>query len=382
MAKIKQIFLFILLIHYFEANSQNLKLGSEQTHKYLPLIEDKKVGIVANQTSIIGGTHIIDSLLSLRINISKIFTPEHGFRGDVDAGQYVKNEIDIKTGISIISLYGKNKKPQNLDISKLDVMIFDIQDVGVRFYTYISTLHYVMEALAENNIPLIILDRPNPNSHYIDGPILNMNFQSFVGMHPVPIVYGMTIGEYANMINEEGWLKNKIRCDLIVIKMQNYSHQISYQLPIKPSPNLPNSRAVNLYPSLCLFEGTTISVGRGTDFPFQHFGAPYLKSNYSFIPQNNSGSKNPKYKNILCSGIDLRYQDNYMTELNLQWLINTYHESEQKENFFNSFFDKLAGTDNLRKQIIDGKGDQEIKESWQQELFEFKKLRKKYLLYK
>jgi len=372
----------IFFIHYFDANSQNLRLGAEEMNKYLHLIQGKNIGIVANQTSMIGNIHLVDTLIKLNVNIKSIFTPEHGFRGKADAGEYVENQIDKETGIPIISLYGKNKKPEYKNIKKLDIVIFDIQDVGARFYTYISTLHYVMEALAENNITLILLDRPNPNAHYIDGPILDTNYQSFVGMHPVPIVHGMTIGEYAKMINGEKWLKNQVTCELIVINMDNYSRKNPYQLPIKPSPNLPNSRAINLYPSLCLFEGTTISVGRGTDYPFQHFGAPYLKSNYTFKPQSNNGSKKPKYQDILCAGIDLRYQDNYITELNLKWLINTYHESEQKESFFNNFFDKLAGTDNLRKQIIAGKTEKEIKLSWQKDLSKFKKIRQQYLLYK
>jgi uncharacterized protein YbbC (DUF1343 family) len=276
-------------------------------------------------------------------------------------------------------LYGKNKKPSDDDLKDIDIILFDIQDVGVRFYTYISTLHYVMEAAAENNIPLILLDRPNPNGHYIDGPVRGNNYESFVGMHPVPIVYGMTIGEYAKMINGEKWISKK--CDLKIIKIIGYSHESHYDLPIKPSPNLPNSRSINLYPSLCLFEGTNVSVGRGTEFPFQHFGAPYIKSNYSFIPKSGQGSKYPKHKNKKCFGTDLRFQENYLDKINLFWLINCYKESPAKEDFFNNFFDKLAGNNKLRNQIITGKDVGEIIKSWQDDLSKFKKIRKKYLLY-
>ena len=270
-------------------------------------------------------------------------------------------------------------KPSSEDLQDIDIILFDIQDVGARFYTYISTLHYVMEAAAENNIQLIVLDRPNPNGHYIDGPIREKKYESFVGMHSVPIVYGMTIGEYAKMINGEKWISQK--CDLKIIKIIGYNHDSHYDLPIKPSPNLPNSRSINLYPSLCLFEGTNISVGRGTKFPFQHFGAPYIQSNYSFVPKSGKGSKYPKHENIICYGTDLRFQENYLDQLNLVWLINCYKESSEKKNFFNNFFDKLAGNDKLRKQIISGKSIDEIRKSWQNDLVKFKKIRNKYLLY-
>lgn len=378
MAKIKQIFLFCMVFH-LTTHAQKLQVGADRIDSYLHLIKGKKVAVIGNQTSYINDIHLVDSLLSLNINIIKIFSPEHGFRGEVDAGSSIDDEIDKKTNLPIISLYGKNKKPTVQQLKEIDVLIFDIQDVGARFYTYLSTLHYIMEAAGENNIPVILLDRPNPNIAYIDGPVLEKNFSSFVGLHPVPILYGMTIGEYAKMINGENWIK--IKCDLQVIGLKNYNRNTTYNLPIKPSPNLPNSKSINLYPSLCLFEGTDISIGRGTEYPFQQFGSPYLQSEYFFIPIANYGSKNPKHKNKKCYGVDLRFQDNYLVNLNLKWLINCYQESYKKESFFNSFFDKLAGTDKLRLQIIAGETEKEIKQSWRKKLEEFKVLRKKYLIY-
>ena len=378
MAKIKQIFLLFNLLLSVLSYSQ-IKVAAERTKAYLPLLEDNKIAIVGNQTSMIKNTHLVDSLISLEVDVIKVFSPEHGFRGKADAGAKIEDGIDVKTGIPIISLYGKNKKPSSKQLENIDVLLFDIQDVGARFYTYISTLHYVMEAAGEHNIKVIILDRPNPNGHYIDGPIREDGFESFVGMHPIPIVHGMTIGEYAKMINAENWISNK--CNLTVIEMENYNHDMHYNLPIKPSPNLPNSKSINLYPSLCLFEGTNISIGRGTDYPFQHFGAPYLESNYSFTPKSGEGSKYPKHKNIECFGTDLRFQDNYLTDINLNWIINSYNNCPYKQKFFTNFFDKLAGTDKLRLQIIDGKTEKEIKGSWIEGLDEFKLTRKKYLLY-
>ena len=378
-AKIKQIICISLVLFTFSVKAQNIVLGAERTDIYLPLLKNKKVGVVGNQTSMIANTHLVDSLLSLGIDVVKVFSPEHGFRGKADAGAIIEDGIDSKTGIPIISLYGNNKKPRKEQLKGIDILVFDIQDVGVRFYTYISTLHYVMEAAAENNIKVIVLDRPNPNGHYVDGPILDTNFKSFVGMHPVPIVHGMTIGEYAKMINGENWITT--RCELIVIEMENYTYNTNYDLPIKPSPNLPNARAVNLYPSLCLFEGTNISVGRGTNYPFQHFGAPYLKSNYSFMPKSGEGSKYPKHEDIVCFGTDLRFQEDYLTALNLNWIIETYKQCSEKEEFFNNFFDKLAGTDKLKKQIIAGMTAKEIKASWEEGLSIFKKLRENYLIY-
>tara|TARA_X000000368_G_C23054050_1_gene722965 strand:+ start:1710 stop:2855 length:1146 start_codon:yes stop_codon:yes gene_type:complete len=381
MAKITQIFLLISCCLLFSCKKEtNLILGADNIKSYLPLIKGKKIAVIGNQTSMIANTHLVDSLLNLDIDIVKVFSPEHGFRGNADAGEKVENGIDLKTGLPIISLYGKNKKPSPEQLNGIDILLFDIQDVGARFYTYISTLHYVMEAATENNIKVVLLDRPNPNGHYVDGPILDTTFRSFVGMHPIPIVYGMTIGEYAKMINGENWISGK--CDLTIIEMKNYTHDLNYNLPIKPSPNLPNTKSINLYPSLCLFEGTTISVGRGTDYPFQQFGSPYLKSNYSFTPKSGSGSRYPKHKDKQCFGTDLRLQDNYLTSINLNWIIDTYNKSPDKEKFFNSFFDKLAGTDKLRLQIIKGNTSKEIKKSWSESLSNFKKLKENYLIYK
>lgn len=363
-----------------------LEVGANRTSIYFPLLQDKKIGVVANQTSVIfkndkSYTHLVDSLFSLNISVKKVFAPEHGFRGDADAGELIKDGIDVKTGIPIISLYGENKKPTNEQLLGIDIVVFDIQDVGVRFYTYISTLHYVMEACAENNIPLIVLDRPNPNAHYIDGPVLDMKHQSFVGMHPIPVVYGMTIGEYAIMINGENWLKNQITCDLIVVPISNYSHEIPYSLSIKPSPNLPNYQSINLYPSLCFFEGTNVSVGRGTDMQFQIYGSPFLAMNsFSFTPQPNYGAKSPPHQGVECYGEDLRFYPK-LNELNLTWLRDAYSLSLDSNVFFNDFFKKLAGNDELQQQIEQGVSIEEIKESWEKDLKSFKKIRKKYLLY-
>ena len=379
MAKIKQIIFIILLTYNYSINAQQIIVGAERTKLYIPLLKNKSVALVGNQTSTIKNTHLVDSLINLNIDIKKIFCPEHGFRGKADAGEKIQNSIDVKTGIPIVSLYGKMKKPTKKQLDGINLMIFDIQDVGVRFYTYISTLNYIMEACANANIKLIILDRPNPNAHYIDGPVLEKEFTSFVGMHPVPIVYGMTIGEYAKMINGERWIEKP--CDLTVIKMKNYNHNKGYSLPVKPSPNLPNTKSINLYPSLCLFEGTNISVGRGTEYPFQQYGAPYLEESYSFIPKSREGSKYPKYENIECFGNDLRFNDQYLTSINLDWIIDCYNRCPKQEKFFNDFFDKLAGTKKLRKQIINGESTTKIKDSWRSDIEKFKLIREKYLLY-
>ena len=379
MAKIKQIIFIFILLYNFSIYGENLIVGAERTQLYLPLLENKNVAIVGNHTSLIKQTHLVDSLLKHNINIVKVFSPEHGFRGKRDAGEKINNEIDKKTGIGIISLYGKNKKPKKSQLKNIDIIIFDIQDVGARFYTYISTMHYVLEAASEENKKVIILDRPNPNGHYIDGPILENNYKSFVGMHKVPIVHGMTIGEYATMIVGEKWIKEK--CDLTIIKMVNYNRKIAYKLSVKPSPNLPNSKSINLYPSLCLFEGTNVSIGRGTEKPFQHFGSPQLiHYSYSFIPKSGPGSKHPKHENKTCYGVNLE-NHSFLSNINLDWLIEAYNQTINKENFFNSFFDKLAGTEKLRKQIISGKNTNEIKETWKVGLNQFKKIRRKYLLY-
>ena len=363
-----------------------IKVGAEQTSQYLELLKNKKVGVVANHTSMINNTHLVDSLLTLKINVLKVFSPEHGFRGKADAGEKVSSDIDSKTGLAIVSLYGKNKKPTKEQITDLDVLVFDIQDVGARFYTYISTMHYIMEAAAENDKKVIVLDRPNPNGHYVDGPILEAAFTSFVGMHQVPIVHGMTVGEYAKMINGEGWLAGSKKCNLTVIKTINYTHKSFYELPIKPSPNLPNMASVYLYPSLCLFEGTTISVGRGTDKPFQVLGHPFMKSEkYSFTPKPTEGAKKPKLNGKKCNGYDLSslgksYIKN-KPSLNLFWLIDIYNHYPQKDEFFIKSFNRLAGTDKLQQQIKDGLSEQEIYNSWQEGLTQFKQIRKKYLLY-
>jgi uncharacterized protein YbbC (DUF1343 family) len=325
----------------------------------------------------------VDSLLKSKVKVTKVFSPEHGFRGKADAGEKISNEKDSKTGLPIISLYGNHRKPTSQDLENIDQMVFDIQDVGVRFYTYISTLHYVMEACAENDIPLLILDRPNPNGHYIDGPILDKKFKSFVGMHPVPIVHGMTIGEYAKMINGEKWLKNGLQCELKVIKVKNYSKEKPYSLPIKPSPNLPNDRAINLYPSLCFFEGTPVNAGRGTEHQFQIFGSPELDKNYfpfDYIPKPNAGAKHPKNEGKTCFGRDLS-REKLLDKIKLKWLIEAYNHTEKKAGFFTSYFNKLAGTDKLQQQIKAGKTAEEIHESWKPGLVDYKKMREKYLMY-
>lgn len=379
-------------------NENNIIVGANRTKDYLPLLKGKRVGIVGNQSSVIfkddqhtTNTHLVDSLLKLQINIVAVFSPEHGFRGTADAGELVKDGIDDKTGLPIISLYGDNKKPKlEKDSSKsdgaVDIVIFDLQDVGARFYTYISTLHYVMEACAEADIPLLILDRPNPNAHYVDGPVLEEAHKSYVGMHPIPVVHGMTIGEYAQMINGEAWLKNEVQCDLKIIPVKNYTHQTPYALPIKPSPNLPNATSINLYPSLCFFEGTNVSMGRGTSKQFQVVGSPYfeLKSHhYTFTPQPNEGAKYPKHQNKVCSGYDLSQQQP-LQALNLSWLIEFYKANKEhapKESFFTDFFTLLAGTKTLQQQIEAGLSETEIKASWQKDLLDFKTLQKPYLIY-
>jgi len=361
--------------------------GANQIELYKSVIEGKSVAVVANQTSMIESTHLVDTLLSLGINIKVIFAPEHGFRNLADAGDTIKNGKDIETGIPIISLYGSHLKPAARDLAEIDVVIFDIQDVGTRFYTYISTLHYLLESCAENHIKCLVLDRPNPNGFYFDGNILDTAYSSFVGLDPVPVVHGMTIGEYAKMLNGEGWLKNGIRCDLIVIKCKNYTHKSLYELPIKPSPNLPNQTSIYLYPSLCFFEGTVISLGRGTLFPFQVFGSPDLPDRgFSFIPHSVPGAKNPPLLGIRCFGTDLRDAlKNKLVpepELNLDWLISAYQDFPKKDKFFNSYFDVLAGGLVLREQIQKGMTSEQIKATWKEGLAKFSKIREKYLLYK
>ncbi|WP_029038517.1 exo-beta-N-acetylmuramidase NamZ family protein [Salinimicrobium xinjiangense] len=367
--------------------TDNLRLGAERTDYFISFLEGKKVGLVGNQTSIIpteaGHIHLVDTLLSLNVDLQKVFAPEHGFRGTADAGEAVEDGKDPRTGLPVISLYGNNKKPTAAQLKDLDILIFDLQDVGARFYTYISTLHYVMEAAAENGIKVLVFDRPNPNAHYIDGPILEPQHQSFVGMHPVPVVHGLTIGEYAKMINGEKWLKNGIQADLEVIEMENYNREIQYELPVKPSPNLPNSQSINLYPSLCFFEGTNVNAGRGTNKQFQVFGSPFLpgeKFDYSYVPQSNEGAKNPKHLGKTCYGRDLSEHE-HLDQLNLEWLIEAYNNTSQKGEFFNTFFTNLAGTKKLQQQIESGQSAKEIRSTWKEGLQEFEGVRNKYILY-
>ncbi len=374
--------------------SETLILGANKTEDYLPFLRNKKIAVVGNQSSLILSnseekgtptyTHLVDSLVSLKLDVLKVFAPEHGFRGTADAGEAIKDGKDVKTGLPIISLYGDNKKPKKEQLKDIEVIVFDLQDVGARFYTYISSLHYVMEACAENNIQLILLDRPNPNGHYVDGPTLKPEHSSFVGMHPIPVVHGLTMGEYALMINGENWLKNGVQCKLQVIKMDNYNHDLKYELPVKPSPNLPNSKAINLYPSLCFFEGTNAKVGRGTNKQFQVYGSPFLnKKDYSYLysPESLEGAKNPKHLGEVCYGEDLK-ETPLLNEINLNWLINAYENTASQKDFFNSFFTKLAGGIELQQQIEAGLSEEQIKKSWLPGLEEFKTKRKAYLLYK
>jgi uncharacterized protein YbbC (DUF1343 family) len=362
--------------------------GAERTEVYLPMINGKKIAVAANQTSMTGSAHLVDSLVSCGIDIVRIFSPEHGFRGNEDDGALVKDGIDQKTGIQIRSLYQESKKPDKSDLEDIDIVIFDIQDVGTRFYTFISTLHYIMEACAENGKSLIVLDRPNPHGFYIDGPVLKPEYRSFVGMHEVPLVYGMTIGEYAMMINGEGWLSGGLKCNLTVIPCANYDHLSKYDLPVRPSPNLPTMNGVYLYPSLAFFEGTVLSVGRGTDFPFEVFGHPDLTGcSFTFTPESRPGAEtNPVLKGQECKGVDLRYLRDPGHErparIDLQWLMFAYSHFPDTGEFFNDYFEKLAGNDILRKQIIMGLTEDEIRESWKEDLEKFKTVREKYLLYK
>jgi len=363
-------------------------VAANQTEKYIPLLRGKSVGVVANQTSVIfkkeGHTHLVDSLLHLDVAIKKVFAPEHGFRGQADAGEKVKDGVDTKTGLPLISLYGKNRKPNKAQLQDLDIIIFDIQDVGVRFYTYIATLQLVMEACAENNIPILVLDRPNPNAHYVDGPTMEAEHTGFLGMTEIPLVYGMTIGEYANMINEEGWLAGKKKTDLTVIPLDNWNRDLDYHLPIRPSPNLPSDVAINLYPSLGLFEGTNINAGRGTEFQFQRYGASFLDSTqYSFryTPQPNFGSKTPKEKGKISFGKDLS-EIPRKSEVSLVWLLDAYKNAVDNSLVFNmSGFTKHAGTKKLQEQIEAGLSEQEIKSTWLADLEKFKRIRAKYLMY-
>lgn len=368
-----------------------LRTGAECMERYLPFLEGKRVAVCGNQTSVVGKTHLVDTLLSRNVNIVKLFCPEHGFRGQAEAGATIASGKDPLTGLPVVSLYGKNKKPTAEQLQNVDIVLFDLQDVGCRFYTYISTLHYVMEAAAENGVNVIVLDRPNPNGFYVDGPVLDPQYKSFVGMHPVPVVYGMTIGEYARMINGEKWLSNGVQCDLTVILLEGYTHETRYVLPVAPSPNLQTVEAVYLYPSLCFFEGTNVSVGRGTDHPFEMYGAPGMRAgDYRFTPHAIPGvSENPPFKDVECAGFLLSEIASYEFyklvpgELDLSYLMTAYQNCPDKASFFlkNNFFDKLAGTAQLRKQIVEGATDEEIRASWQPGLDAFKAVRAKYLLY-
>ena len=391
------ILLFVVVVLCFTNKSESqiqvhrnpgpIVLGAQQTERYLPILKNKNIGIVANQTSVIfkpeGYTHLIDTLLSLNIIIKKAFAPEHGFRGRADAGEYVKDGVDAGSGIPIVSLYGSNKIPNAAILSDLDVVIFDVQDVGARFYTFLSTLHYMMETCANLGITVLILDRPNPNGHYVDGPTLDLKYTSFVGVHPVPVVHGMTVGEYAQMINGEGWIKEGVKCELKVISIQNYTHSTIYQPPINPSPNLPNSKAINLYPSLCFFEGTNMSMGRGTANQFQIIGSPFLKGdlyNYEFIPKPNIGAKYPIHEGDICKGLNLQNEPR-LNYIELKWLIDAYQNSSNKIVFFNPFFTKLAGQELLQKKIENGWNAQQIRASWKDDIEKYKRLREPYLLY-
>jgi uncharacterized protein YbbC (DUF1343 family) len=382
----KNTFLFWLVLSLYSLpNKAQIITGAEDTEGYLFELKGKKIGVVAHQSSLIFTSykqkHLVDLLLENQIDIKSVFAPEHGFRGIADAGEKIDDDKDPLTHLPIYSLYGKNRKPSQEQLKGIELMVFDLQDVGVRFFTYLSTLHYVMEACAEQNIPVIVLDRPNPNSHYIDGPVLNHENSSFVGMHPVPIVYGMTIGEYAKMINGEGWLSNGISCDLKVILIQNYTHKTPYELIIRPSPNLPNAQAIALYPSLCLLEQTVISIGRGTNKQFQIYGHPsFPKNQFSFTPKPNFGAKNPKQNGTLCYGVDLT-KTKKPDRVELKWLIDAYTNFPEKNGFFLKGFNRISGVNDLKMQIKQQISESEIRKTWSQDLEKFKKIRAKYLIY-
>lgn len=391
--KIKDLLLVVLIYFgFYQLNfAQNIdkecfKTGADRPELYLPLLKNKTIAVVTNQTGLLKDkTFLVDFLVKNNINIKTIFAPEHGFRGDADAGEHVKNGIDKKTGISIISLYGDNKKPKPDQLKGIDLVLFDIQDVGVRFYTYISTLTYVMEAAAENKVEVMVLDRPNPQDGFIDGPVLKNPWKSFIGMHEVPVIYGLTIGEYGKMVNGEKWLKNGIQAKYSIIPMQNYHKKLRYGVSDKPSPNLPNDTAINLYPSLCFFEGTQVSVGRGTDLPFQIYGSPWTKNlQYQFTPKPNFGAKDPFLNGKLCYGENLSDKNLDLRKLDISWLVKAYKNYKNPgQDFFlkNLFFDKLAGSDELRKQLIAGKSSEEIKDSWKKDLENFQNIRSKYIIY-
>jgi uncharacterized protein YbbC (DUF1343 family) len=396
----KKLFVFLLIIAQWNCTNakqqqtravsdkpiakSTIGIGAEQLDEYLPLLANKNVGLVVNHTTMVGETHLVDLLLKKGVKIKSIFAPEHGFRGLASAGEKIKDEKDPQTGLPLVSLYGKNRKPTPEQLAGLDVVIFDIQDVGVRYYTYLGTLHYVMEACAENNKQVIVFDRPNPNGHYVDGPVLDMKFTSFVGMHPVPVVHGMTVGEYAQMINGEKWLKDGKKCDLKVIKCKDYTHDTPFVAPIKTSPNLPNGQSVLLYPSICIFEGTIISLGRGTDTQFQVIGGPDFKyGDYQFTPEDKPGAVNPPNEGKLCYGYDLRNVDAKDLKFSYKYWIDFYNKAPDKKAFYlpTMFIDKLSGSDQIRKMIAEGKTEEQIKAWYKPELDKYKEMRKKYLLY-
>lgn len=382
--KIYNLCLVIYLMCFLSNKSICQTSALSQISDYIEIINKKKIAVVVNQSSLIDKTHIVDSLLSLNIDIKYIFTPEHGLNGNYDAGEEVKNSL--YKNIPVISLYGNNKHIDDAFFEFFEIVLFDLQDVGVRFYTYISTLHYVMESCAKNKTKLVVLDRPNPHLQYIDGPVLNMNYKSFVGMHPVPVVYGMTIGEYSKMINGQKWLSSGLTCDLFVIKIKNYKRSDIMEYNVPPSPNLRNLNSILLYPSLCFFEGTIISVGRGTNSPFQIYGAPFFNTNFNFKPSPKYGSKYPKYNGQLCFGYNLsNYSESkaFVDRIDLNFLINAFRQTpvEEQKVFFNSFFDKLAGNGDLKKKIIEGWYEDEIRKSWESDLKKFRLIRKKYLMY-
>jgi len=387
---IASLFLFISLFGYanpiLEAGKSGKEIvtGADNLKVYLPLLKNKKVGIVTNQTGILTNKkHLVDFLIEKKIKIKTIFAPEHGFRGTADAGEHVSDDIDKKTGLPIVSLFGKNQKPKPEQLEGIDIMVFDLQDVGTRLYTYVSTMHRIMEACAENNIPLIVLDRPNPNITIVDGPVLDIAFKSGIGMHPTPLLHGMTLGEQAKMINGEKWLKDGIQCKLTVIPCLNYDRSKSYSLPVRPSPNLPNDQSINLYVSLCLFEGTNVSMGRGTEKQFQIYGSPYLpKSDFTFTPKPNFGDKAPLYNGLECNGEDLSAISR-INRLEIKWLIKAYQTTEDKSKFFDKRkFSIRAGNEKLQQQIEAGLSEEEIRNSWKEDLENFKKMRQKYLIYK
>lgn len=377
--------LLLLLPLACSAQVDRVVVGAECMDEYLPLLEGRRVGIVTNHTGLVGQVHLVDTLLSHGIDIALVWAPEHGFRGNLGAGDHVNDEIDARTGIRIASLHGSTKKPKAEDVKRCDIVVFDIQDVGLRYYTYLSTLHYVMEACAENDVPLIVLDRPNPNGMYVDGPVLDTSkYRSFVGMHPIPIVHGMTFGELAQMINGEKWLKGGVECDLWVTECRNYTRQTRYELPVRPSPNLPNMRSIYLYPSLCFFEATPVSVGRGTNFPFQVYGNPDMKGDFEFTPRPNEGAPNPPQNGKTCRGRDLRaLPDNetlISSSVDLSYLIDAYTQIGNTK-FFTPFFENLVGVPYVREMIEQGRTADEIKARWKEDVELFLIERSPYLLY-